>query len=70
MATQTRARTTSERSHEDTQERTEKPSTDEERVAKLKAETDELLDEIDEALGENATFAQEFVNSYVQKGGE
>jgi prokaryotic ubiquitin-like protein Pup len=41
------------------------PST--ERGEKLKAELDGLLDEIDEVLEENA---EEFVKSYVQKGGE
>ena len=34
---------------------------------KLKAEMDELLDEIDEVLEDNA---EECVRSYVQKGGE
>ena len=34
---------------------------------KIKAELDELLDEIDEVLEENA---EEFVKVYVQKGGE
>ncbi len=34
---------------------------------KIKAELDELLDEIDEVLEENA---EDFVRSYVQKGGE
>jgi ubiquitin-like protein Pup len=38
-----------------------------ERGEKLKAELDDLLDEIDEVLEENA---EEFVKSYVQKGGE
>ncbi len=33
----------------------------------LKAEMDELLDEIDEVLEDNA---EEFVRNYVQKGGE
>ena len=33
----------------------------------LKADLDDLLDEIDEALEENA---EEFVRNYVQKGGE
>jgi prokaryotic ubiquitin-like protein Pup len=33
----------------------------------IKAELDDLLDEIDEVLEENA---EEFVRSYVQKGGE
>ncbi|MCY3560121.1 MAG: ubiquitin-like protein Pup [bacterium] len=34
---------------------------------RLKAELDDLLDEIDEVLETNA---EEFVNSYIQKGGE
>jgi ubiquitin-like protein Pup len=34
---------------------------------KLKGEMDELLDEIDQVLEENA---EEFIKSYVQKGGE
>ena len=34
---------------------------------KLKAELDDLLDEIDEVLESNA---EEFVKSYIQKGGE
>ena len=34
---------------------------------KLKADLDDLLDEIDEVLETNA---EEFVKSYVQKGGE
>jgi ubiquitin-like protein Pup len=38
-----------------------------ERGEKLKAEIDDLLDEIDEVLEDNA---EEFVRSYVQKGGE
>ncbi len=38
-----------------------------ERGEKLKADLDDLLDEIDEVLEENA---EEFVRSYVQKGGE
>jgi len=41
------------------------PST--ERGDKLKAELDDLLDEIDEVLEDNA---EEFVRNYVQKGGE
>ncbi|HBX76580.1 MAG TPA: ubiquitin-like protein Pup [Acidimicrobiaceae bacterium] len=35
--------------------------------AKIKAELDDLLDEIDEVLETNA---EDFVKSYVQKGGE
>ena len=38
-----------------------------EKGEKLKAELDDLLDEIDEVLESNA---EEFVRSYVQKGGE
>ncbi|MHB8245360.1 MAG: ubiquitin-like protein Pup [Acidimicrobiales bacterium] len=38
-----------------------------ERGEKLKAEMDDLLDEIDEVLEDNA---EEFVRNYVQKGGE
>ncbi len=38
-----------------------------ERGEKLKAELDDLLDEIDDVLEKNA---EEFVRSYVQKGGE
>jgi len=37
------------------------------RGEKLKAELDDLLDEIDEVLEDNA---EEFVRNYVQKGGE
>ncbi len=38
-----------------------------ERSEKLKAELDDILDEIDEVLEDNA---EEFVRNYVQKGGE
>ena len=38
-----------------------------ERGEKLKAELDDLLDEIDEVLEDNA---EEFVRNYVQKGGQ
>jgi len=37
------------------------------RTEKLKSELDELLDDIDEVLEENA---EEFVKDYIQKGGE
>jgi len=37
------------------------------RDERLKTETDDLLDEIDEVLENNA---EEFVRNYVQKGGE
>ena len=54
-----------------TKERTEEvveeaPATTE-RGDKLKAEIDDLLDEIDEVLEVNS---EDFVRSYVQKGGE
>ncbi len=38
-----------------------------ESAEKLKADLDDLLDEIDEVLEENA---EEFVRNYVQKGGQ
>jgi len=38
-----------------------------EKAEKLKAELDDLLDEIDEVLEDNA---EEFVRNYVQKGGQ
>ena len=44
----------------------EAPATSE-RGEKLKAEIDDILDEIDEVLEDNA---EEFVRNYVQKGGE
>ncbi len=45
----------------------EVPSTKTKKGDELKAELDDLLDEIDEVLEENA---EEFVRSYVQKGGQ
>ncbi|HET9093066.1 MAG TPA: ubiquitin-like protein Pup [Acidimicrobiales bacterium] len=45
----------------------EETSTSTERGEKLKAEIDDLLDEIDEVLEDNA---EEFVRNYVQKGGQ
>lgn len=44
----------------------EAPQTSE-RGEKLKAEMDDLLDEIDEVLEDNA---EEFIRNYVQKGGQ
>ena len=38
-----------------------------ESASKIKAELDELLDEIDEVLETNA---EDFVKSYIQKGGQ
>jgi ubiquitin-like protein Pup len=51
---------------EEEEEVAEAPATSE-RGEKLKAELDDLLDEIDEVLEDNA---EEFVRNYVQKGGE
>jgi ubiquitin-like protein Pup len=51
-----------QRSNEDHPEATSTPSGE-----KLKAELDDLLDEIDEVLETNA---EDFVKSYIQKGGE
>jgi ubiquitin-like protein Pup len=48
-------------------EETEELPASTERGEKLKGELDDLLDEIDEVLEENA---EDFVKSYVQKGGE
>ena len=46
---------------------TEQAPATSERGEKIKAELDDLLDEIDEVLEDNA---EEFVRNYVQKGGE
>ena len=48
-------------------EATEERPAASERGEKLKAELDDLLDEIDEVLEDNA---EEFVRNYVQKGGQ
>lgn len=45
----------------------EESSDVQERVGKLTDDVDSLLDEIDDVLEENA---EEFVKSYIQKGGE
>lgn len=50
-----------------TEEVVEEAPASTERGEKIKAELDDLLDEIDEVLESNA---EEFVKSYVQKGGE
>ena len=53
---------------EDVEEVAEEPTSDvQERVGKLTDDVDSLLDEIDGVLEENA---EDFVKSYVQKGGE
>lgn len=56
-----------DRSTEQTTPDVEAPGADSARGEKLKAELDDLLDEIDEVLESNA---EDFVKSYVQKGGE
>ncbi len=61
---QQKSKQTSERTDEDVAEAAP-PVT--ERGDELKAELDDLLDEIDEVLETNA---EDFVKSYVQKGGE
>jgi ubiquitin-like protein Pup len=45
----------------------EAPPASSERGEKIKADLDDLLDEIDEVLEDNA---EEFVRNYVQKGGQ
>ncbi|NNN20761.1 MAG: ubiquitin-like protein Pup [Acidimicrobiales bacterium] len=50
-----------------TTEQTSEAPVNTERTDKLKAEMDDLLDEIDEVLEDNA---EEFVRNYVQKGGQ
>jgi prokaryotic ubiquitin-like protein Pup len=47
--------------------RSRRPRPRREKGEKLKAELDDLLDEIDEVLETNA---EDFVKSYIQKGGE
>ncbi len=48
-------------------EKVEETAAPSERGEKLKAEMDDLLDEIDEVLETNA---EDFVRAYVQKGGQ
>lgn len=50
-----------------TEETTEAPPAAAKQGDKIKAELDDLLDEIDSVLEDNA---EEFVKGYVQKGGE
>ncbi len=53
---------------EDVEEVQDETASDvQERVGKLSDDVDSLLDEIDDVLEENA---EDFVKSYVQKGGE
>lgn len=55
------------REREDVDVEVEEAPATSERGEKLKAELDDLLDEIDDVLETNA---EDFVKSYVQKGGE
>ena len=50
-----------------TEETVEEAPATSDKGEKLKAELDDLLDEIDEVLEDNA---EEFVRNYVQKGGQ
>ena len=52
---------------QDESETTEESPARSESAEKLKEELDDLLDEIDEVLETNA---EDFVKSYIQKGGE
>jgi prokaryotic ubiquitin-like protein Pup len=60
-------RQTSRRAEEEQDEEAQGSSDVKERREKLTDDVDAILDEIDEVLEENA---EEFVRSYVQKGGE
>jgi len=60
-------KTRSDRSNDADSPAVESPVGDSARGEKIKAELDDLLDEIDEVLESNA---EDFVKSYVQKGGE
>jgi prokaryotic ubiquitin-like protein Pup len=57
----------SAQSREDTVVEEDEAAASTERGERLKAEIDDLLDEIDEVLEDNA---EEFVRNYVQKGGQ
>jgi prokaryotic ubiquitin-like protein Pup len=50
-----------------TEEQVEESTASSEKGEQIKAEIDDLLDEIDEVLDANA---EDFVRSYVQKGGQ
>jgi prokaryotic ubiquitin-like protein Pup len=60
-------RQTTRRADETEQEETGTTDEGRERQEKLTDDVDSILDEIDEVLEENA---EEFVRSYVQKGGQ
>lgn len=65
MAERTQKKTNPERTR--TEEHVEDAPASSAQGDKLKAELDDLLDEIDEVLESNA---EDFVKSYVQKGGQ
>ena len=67
MAEHKQKRQTPTRRDEETGVETDDAPATSESGAKLKAELDDLLDEIDEVLESNA---EDFVKSYVQKGGQ
>jgi ubiquitin-like protein Pup len=68
MATKDSGQRQAPRRTEEEEQETEAPAGDvQERQDKLTDDVDAILDEIDEVLEENA---EEFVRSYVQKGGE
>lgn len=68
MPTHDSGQTRPQRTHEDEVEETAEASTDvAERHEKLSEDVDAILDEIDEVLESNA---EDFVRSFVQKGGE
>lgn len=66
MAEREHKQRSTSRSDEEVEVTDEAPATSE-TGEKLKAELDDLLDEIDEVLETNA---EDFVKSYVQKGGQ
>lgn len=67
MPEQEQQRKNAATSREDFEQEDPTPGASGEQGAQLKAELDDLLDEIDEVLESNA---EDFVKSYVQKGGE
>lgn len=66
MADREQVRKTAPRPQEKEEVEEQAPATNEQGEA-LKAELDDLLDEIDEVLETNA---EDFVKSYIQKGGQ
>ena len=67
MAEREMVRKTTNKTREDVAEQEEVPAAPSDKSEKLKADLDDLLDEIDEVLEDNA---EEFVRNYVQKGGQ